>query len=163
MSDFVTFWGLVMLVTVFAATNSQCCTAPTHSRHLHHHCHSCLSVMSACLPEPLCSSCLPSPSYSRMSSMCPKRVLNMMEWFMRDFNSMKVCVTVAELFVWCSCDVLIKVQHGYGSCLCIQRLSGRWQDCQVNTGPLYRLSLPAFHFVFPGCNSTSRPADGSLP
>lgn len=41
---------------------------------------------------------------------------------------------------------------------------GRQQDSQVNAGPLYHLSLPAFPLrFFLGCNSTSRPADGSLP
>ena len=34
----------------------------------------------------------------------------------------------------------------------------------MNSGPLCRLSFPTFPLLFfPGCNSTSRPAGGSLP
>lgn len=101
---------------------------------------------AACLPAPLCSSCLPSPSYSRMSlTRSPNGKSS-------SYVTLKKCVcNLAELYVEWHPDVLKVIQHEYDLCYMSE------QDLSTTF-----LFPPFLSFPFLGCHSTSRPADGSI-
>lgn len=87
------------VLSVFAATNI--ISAPTHS------CCCLCSVGDVCLPAPLCSSCLPPPSFSRMFLTCHKRLPNMIGSFIGELHN-SGCVVCWML---CRHMVLMKFQH----------------------------------------------------
>lgn len=142
--------ALPIFVVVVVTTNYISAALWQLTPHRHH----LRSVGDACLPAPLWSSCLPSPSHRRMSILCRQT-----------WRGRVTCVLVKSACVcvcrWLSATCNVSVMLSMTMTWVFFGGEGKTRTAP----PLYQLSFPASPppSIPPGCSSTSRPADGSLP
>lgn len=127
----------------------------TDPPHRHHLC----SVGDACLPAPLWSSCLPSPSHRRMSNIVLSNMTVPCDLCLRVSACVCVCVSLAERDVICDRNASEVAKHDCDmSVVCF--LGGKDEDTASSLPTFFSRLSSSFDSL--GRNATSRPADGSL-